>query len=398
MAILTANDVTVIEATIFMPLYGVWSADLVLDQPDGTGFSAGTQVQLICDGGLTFAGTVVPSRTGDFLDAVHVRILAGAAGMTNATKARGYVAPGITVQSVLEDLASDAGEQLSDKIAQAFLGQSLSAWTTFAGQISQGLLGVLEQLAPTFNWRFLPDGTLWTGAETWDSSSDDYDLIRYSPSDHSYELAVDAFTIVPGVNLQGIGQINRLEHQLTRTQLRTHAWLEIDNEERGPAGSIQALAQQIVAPIDFYALYDARVISQSSDGKTVDLQPNDARLPQLSAVPLRLGAPATVVKFAPGTTLRLGWDSGSPQLPFAGLFQGGETLTSYVIGSNADAFVTKKDLQFLLTCLTNAGVTAGPSPGGLLAAPLLSALAAGGWSEDPGDMQLGSAVASVQRI
>ncbi len=74
MSLVTANGVTVIGGSIMMPLRGVWSADLVIDQPDGSGFDAGTAVAIKCADGIELDGTVVPDRTGSFLDAVHVRL------------------------------------------------------------------------------------------------------------------------------------------------------------------------------------------------------------------------------------------------------------------------------------------------------------------------------------
>jgi len=77
MALVSANDVAVLNGTIMMPLIGVWVADFVLDQPDGTGFDAGTKVTIASENGFELKGTVAPNRTGDYLDAVHVRILGG---------------------------------------------------------------------------------------------------------------------------------------------------------------------------------------------------------------------------------------------------------------------------------------------------------------------------------
>ena len=109
MSQVTINGVNVLSGSIVMPLRGVWTADLVIDQPDGSGFDAGTSVSIESEDGLTFTGTVAPDRTGDFLDAVHVRVLGGAGGMATTLTARGYVQPGAFVRDVLNGIAHVPG-------------------------------------------------------------------------------------------------------------------------------------------------------------------------------------------------------------------------------------------------------------------------------------------------
>lgn len=362
MSLLTANNVNVLEASIIMPLYGLWTADLVLDQPDGTGFDAGTQVQILCDGGLTFVGVVVPDRTGDYLDAVHVRVIGGAGGMTKAATVKGYVQPGAFVSDVLNQLASDAGETLSPDIDSGLLTTNLTAWATLEGTVSAGLVSLIDIVSPTANWRMTPDGKLLVVVETWPDDTADYELIANDPAQRSWDLGVDTFTVTPGVNLSGVGQVNRVEHYFTEDGLRSHVLTQLANEDRGTAAAIQALARQLTAKLDYFALYDAKVNAQSADGTTVDITPSDPRIPQLQRVPLVLGTPATVIKFAPGNFVRLGWNDGNPEKPYACLFQGGETLTSYSVGSSPDNVITKTDFTALITALTNATAPSGGGP------------------------------------
>lgn len=84
-------------------------------------------------------------------------------------------------------------------------------------------------------------------------------------------------------------------------------------------------------------------------------------------------------------------------MPYACLFQGGETLTSIAVGSMADGVVTKKDLQFLYFAI-NAAAPVAMDGGAALKAAILASLAGGGWSSNPGDGQCASGVVSVQRL
>jgi hypothetical protein len=327
MSLVTANGVAVLSGTITMPIYGVWSADLVIDQPDGSGFEAGTEVTITAGDGLELAGTVVPDRTGSFVDSVHVYVDGGAAGMGLPATAKGYAQPNAYVRDVLDGIARDAGETLSDEIASSLLTTNLTAWATMQVSASQALVTLLTFVAPTANWRIRGDGKLWVGVEEWPATTAEFDILENNPSERTYDLGVDTFTVVPGIDLDGIGKVNRVEHQLSADKIRSHVWTEIPGEDRGLAGGVATIVRQEISGVDYFTLYDAKIVSQSSDGLTVDVRPGDARLPGMSKVPLRNGVAGTICKVAPGTFVRVGWDRGNPSMPYACLWQGGETVT-----------------------------------------------------------------------
>lgn len=355
MALVTANNVAVIAGSIMMPLFGVWTADLVIDQPDGTGFEPGTQVTVMAGDGLSLVGTVVPDRTGSYLDAVHVRLLGGAGGMASAATPKGYAQPGAYVRDVLNQLASDAGETLSSEIAQVLSNQNLVAWTTMQSNVSSALDSLLEIVAPNANWRITADGKLWVGDETWPLTQAQYQIITNDPKERTFDLGVDTFTVVPGIDLDGVGGVNRVEHTVTDGGIRSHVWTQIADEDRGLAGAVQALVRQEVAPLDFYAFYDAKIVKQSTDGNTVDLQPSDSRLPGLSNVALRNGVAGTVCKVSPGAFVRLGWDNGDPTKPYAQTWGGGETVTSIAMAGDLVPFVKGASNQLGTLTLTVGG-------------------------------------------
>ena len=120
--------------------------------------------------------------------------------------------------------------------------------------------------------------------------------------------------------------------------------------------------------IDYYAYYKCKVVSQSSDGLKVDLVPEDQRIPTLSNIPLRLGIPQAVAKFAPGAHVMLGWENADPSKPYAlAGFSNDATLTMLEIGGSSAQFVAlanlvKSELGSIATALsshTHSGVTAG---------------------------------------
>lgn len=337
MSLVSANGVAVIGGTIIMPLLGVWRADLILDQSGGNDFPAGTSVSLKAQDGIELDGTVVPDRTGVFLDAVHIRILGGAAGMSKTVTPKGFVQPGAYVRDVLKNINDASGETLDDSVSSLFLQSNLAAWNTIAEPASNALSVLLDITAPTFTWRILGNGKLWMGEETWPDDQHEFSIISSNPAENSFELGVSSPSIEPGVTVAGIGKVNRAEHTIESSKIRTRVWVDVEGSERGFRAGIAKIVQQENARIDYFTLYDAKIIAQSSDGATVDVQPGDTRLPGMSNVPLRNGVAGTICKVSPGAFVRLGWDRGSPSMPYACLWQGGESVTRISFAGDTDA-------------------------------------------------------------
>ena len=330
MSLVTANGVDVLRGSVSMPLVGVWSADLVIDQPDGSGFSAGTQVTITA-GGLELAGVVAPDRTGSFLDAVHVRILGGKGGLSQLATPRAYVQPGAYVRDVLSGLLGAAGETLAATADTGFRATNLLAWSVFRVPVSQALEALIDTVSPGLHWRVLSDGTVWIGSESWPTTSYSFDLLSHDPAQQTYELGVESPAIVPGVTITDLGQVSRVEHLIEPDSMRTRVY--VADADRSIKAAVYAMARQAVSGIDYLALYDAKVISQS--GNALDLQPLDSRLPGFGSVPLRIGIPGVTATVQPGCAVRLGWDRGDPQRPFCCLFDASATALSLSLNANS---------------------------------------------------------------
>lgn len=363
----TANGVLVLGGTINYPLTGAWTADLVIDQPDGSGFGAGTRVTVDADGSQFVVGTVDPNRTGDFLDAVHVRLIGGAGGLGTTATARSFVQPGAFVSDVVNALISDSGETLSSNTDAGFLSTNLAAWAITprpVGQCLQVLIDIVNrQTGLQYNWRILSDGTLWIGQESWPTATGQFDILTQHPADASWDLGVDSPFVLPGTTLADVGQVGRVEHRIEASKIRQFVWQNIPNLDRGLPAMVKTIVKQQTAGIDYLAFYEANVVTQSSDGSTLDVQPIDQRIAGLQRIQLRLGIPGTVAKFAPGTTVMLGFKSGDPSQPYLHSFKGGEMLTDFEIGSAADNVITKEDLTALINAISSATFQLATGPG-----------------------------------
>lgn len=92
-------------------------------------------------------------------------------------------------------------------------------------------------------------------------------------------------------------------------------------------GLIDRIVRAVMRGVDYYALYRARVVAQSADLLKLDVQPDDARIPGMSGIELRLGIPGFKVKVAAGQHCLVGWDAGRPSLPYALLWDAGSSAT-----------------------------------------------------------------------
>lgn len=84
--------------------------------------------------------------------------------------------------------------------------------------------------------------------------------------------------------------------------------------------------------IDLLARYEAEVIEQSADGKTLKLKILDKRFRDFQDVPLRAGIAAADVRFAAGAKVLIGWLAGDPKQAFAEpQWAPGATVTKLVL-------------------------------------------------------------------
>jgi len=134
---------------------------------------------------------------------------------------------------------------------------------------------------------------------------------------------------------------------------------------------IEHVVKGMVPNVDYFAWYRARVIrevlSDATGKMTVDVVPDDPRIPHLSGVHLKLGIPAARVQISPGAYVLVGWENGDPAKPQAGLWDGGEadalkmvfSAVQLFLGAEAGAQPTIKGATYLTAQATlNAALIA----------------------------------------
>lgn len=100
--------------------------------------------------------------------------------------------------------------------------------------------------------------------------------------------------------------------------------------------SIYALIRAAVPRLDYYTLYDGKVVKWNKAAQTVDVSFSDSRMPSMSGVPFMRG-PGETFDVLPGTHVMVGSKDGDPAKDFACLWSGGEHVRQRVL--NADDLI-----------------------------------------------------------
>lgn len=376
MSLVTCNGIDVLGGSVIRPLVGAWTADLQLDSADG--LAGGTKVTIQSENGYSLVGTVDPDRTGVFLDASHVRIIGGAAGMQKVSSPRGYVQPHAFAKDVLEGILGDAGEVLSGTTDAGLLATNVLAWSVLGTYSAVwNLRALLNILTPAMSWRVLTDGAIWIGNESWPTATAVFDTIDQDPKEGVYLLGIESPFVEPGTNLDGVGKVNQCVDVIESGRLRTRVYVDLPSEDDRDLRSVVAgMAKQAVAGVDFYGRYECQVETQSVDLTTVDVSPvgdrNKKLLGGLQRVPVRFGT-GIKVKFSPGAHVLLGWDGGNPGNPYVTDGVSGESpLGIQLAGTHPAALFDnyQADMNALMGVLgivVASGTVAGPLLGLALA-------------------------------
>lgn len=99
--------------------------------------------------------------------------------------------------------------------------------------------------------------------------------------------------------------------------------------------SLFALVRAALPRVDYYAMYRGKVVTWHEADQTVDITPNDAKIPTMSGVPFRHGLPGVTARIGTGTSVLVGWENGDPQFPFACLWSGGESVARLTMNVGA---------------------------------------------------------------
>ncbi len=305
----TGKPAEPICAELDHPRMGVWECSLELDvetPPSG-------KLRFTLDD-IEFTGTVLRDHTG--LDGTRgkCRVVGGNGHLSNKIGAHSYSgSTGVKVGTVVRDILTECGEDLSDLSDSDMLDKSLPRWHGPAGTAQQALTALAVEVDAA--WRVMRDGTVWFGAETWPEVAPEGELVNETWSSGHLTLAAEAPNMVPGTVYRG-QKIEHVAHSYGRT-LRTHV-RTVGGSAVHALGALTKLPRQI----DFSREYPCKVVTQNPDG-TVQLLPDDEvmRSSGLDHVPIRYGIPGIKATVANGARCHLAFAAGDPSRPFVGSWE-----------------------------------------------------------------------------
>lgn len=216
---MTANGTACHKARIQLPRIGAWHADLVIDALDASNFEG--QVTLsIADGRIQLQGTAL--RYGVQYGVVMARVIGGGAGLGTILAAKSY--QNATVKTVLSDICSAAGENLSSVADPKTIATQLPFWNRFSLTAGRAIQAVLENLGVA--WRVVADGSIFVGPDTYPPTSMKGALILdTAPEQNRLDFYADVPKLFPGEGWNG-RSVSRVEHNFTEDQLRSRVWFE----------------------------------------------------------------------------------------------------------------------------------------------------------------------------
>jgi hypothetical protein len=301
-----------VRGRITLPRIGPWYADLVLAD-DVAADLVGRVSVTIGPNDQVLKGTAY--RVGaDPIGKTHLRVVAGAGALAKPCAPKAYA--NVPARIPLSDVVTGCGEQLSTTCNAAALAAQLPAWSTLAQPSGEVVAELVAAAGSNLAWRMLLDGTLWLGPETWPAAGIDYSLVDSEPEYGRVKIATDEPTLLPGTALD-LGNVSYVEHHITPDRVRTLAWLEPATAvfDRVKAPWVK-FVQAAMRKVDRYALYRARVVSQSGDLTRFDVQPDSPLLPTFKDVRLRHGMPGLKVQVSPGAYVLIGFEDGDPRRPY----------------------------------------------------------------------------------
>lgn len=318
MSLVTIGGAPVLSGVITMPRVGAWTADLSADADAALSgpatIVAGTQrwVGTVYRGGLA-SGTAV------------AKVIGGAGGLARAVAPKFY--RNVTRRILATDILTEIGEALSPR-SDALDGM-VAVWSRCGGKAG----AALRQLCDSFgaSWRVLDDGTVWIGAETWPEAQLEHELVCEAPNGGWVEISSDELALRPGTTFLG-RRVGRVEHRVSGRSVRSTVWFDDDRAAEDPSAAIEAIVRHVTAGSVYLGIFPARVVSQNADG-TLELQPDDSRIPGMSQVPIRYGVPGISAKVAAGARVAIEFAGGDPTQPIATVWEPG-SLTEITLAAS----------------------------------------------------------------
>lgn len=312
-SVCTLNGEHALRATVILPRWGVWTADVQLaNETDAQSALSGAAKIELED--LTLTGTIQPG--GNWGNLGWYKVVGGAAGWAKPLKPNSYRAEaGVKASTVLDDAAREVGETLA----------GFTDWRVgpaFVRPPKETAARVLDLLAPE-GWYVDEAGVTHIGVRAPSTYDGTHRLLESRPDQRRLMLACDTLVgLVPGATVEGL-EAATVRHEYSEDELRSHVWGTMGAAPSDRLWqSFSRFIRTLIAPTKFHALYEYRVTKVS--GGFLDVWPQVASLgmPRLINVPVRVGAMGARGTPTVNAGVLVGFINGDPSRPFVHSFDG----------------------------------------------------------------------------
>lgn len=220
MSLVTLADHPVRSGRITLVANGAWSARLVVVSD----VKISGSVRLVATDGIDLTCYVRPSSSGpDAANDQRVMLIGGAGGLEKKVKGS-YRSAKLT--DPVQRAVRAAGDSLDASVSTALLSRQIAQWTCEERSVLFEYCALAREAGADVHWRYLPNGKLWIGEETWPAMKlpEGTKLEDFDPSTNQWLLAVDTPAILPGVSLEGIGNVMCVDHWISSDKIRSVVW------------------------------------------------------------------------------------------------------------------------------------------------------------------------------
>lgn len=318
---ITLNGIPTLSGSLFEHRVGAWRIQAEIDAdkvPEGI-------ATVDFYGELQFKGYIQQDHSEAYQRKTVVTVVGGATGNLNRRSLGARHFRGVSVQTLLRDIAVTLGETLSDTIPQSVLDHQVPFWGRPMCLPHNALSEIADEVGAS--WRVLPDGTIWMGPETWPEVKFPHVEVEWQHGENSIVIEPDQVPpkVRPGTKFRGeqVSDVVTTWDQSSLLQSVRFVTAGLRNQGRALADIDDNFLAARGTQLDFSALYPCKVLSQSSDLNTADVMPDDAKVKGtgLQRVPIKWSIPGIKATLKNGARCMLGWEAADPKRPYLEAFE-----------------------------------------------------------------------------
>lgn len=303
----TLNGKRATSATVDIPKWGVWFADVTLDGEHS--FTGSVELKA---SDLTLKGTVLTGGPDKSKSRSNFRIVGGAGGWGRIIPMASYVS-GVTVATAVADAAKAAGESV---VVTSNASISNDHWVR-----EQGPAGLVLDLVSPQAWYVGEDGVTRLGKRPTVQVTGVTVLDNDATMGAVHIASESIAKLLPGAVVGGVEAIDVRHTVDASSGLRTTIWGYSGRTGAGSLDTFRELVRRSEPNRKYMGAWEYRVVTR--DGDRVNLQPVrvSTGMPDLRRVRIRPGLAGAKSDLALGSTVVVMFVNADPSRPYVCAFE-----------------------------------------------------------------------------